>query len=188
MKKKSAERPVWFWIALGCVLVSILSLFLPIFRYGSGRNEVTFNIVDLVSENEEFVEKILRGYHGPMEIDITGRMVTVMAVLAVLGLVLAIVGLVTLRAQRPRTWNFIITIIGLVVIMIPSVIAMVVVFGFGQYYADKISLGIAPILAPIALLLCIAVVVRRKRKLSKEMRKLHKEVEGRQLVRKAGEL
>ena len=143
---------------------------------------MTFNIVDLVSENEEFVEKILRGYHGPMEIDITGRMVTVMAVLAVLGLVLAIVGLVTLRAQRPRTWNFIITIIGLVIIMIPSVIAMVVVFGFGQYYADKISLGIAPIL------LCIAVVVRRKRKLSKEMRKLHKEVEGRQLVRKAGEL
>lgn len=188
MSRKVSDKSTWFYIALGCVAVSIISLFLPIFRYGSGKNVMTFNIIDLISGNEDFVNNILRGYHGPFEVDITGGMVTVMAIIAVASLICAVVGLVTLRAQKPNTKNFIFTIIGLVGILIPSVIAMIVVFGFGKYYSKSISLGIAPIIAPIAIIICIGVVIRRKSRLTKEMEQLQKEVEEKGLIRKAGDL
>lgn len=188
MIKKVTDKGVWFYVALACVIVSILALFLPIFKYGSGKNVKSFNIVDLISGNEDFVNSILRGYHGPFEVDITGGMVTVMAVVVVISLVLAIIGLITLRVQRPNTINFVITIIGLIGIMVPSILALVVVVGLGKYYPQPIAIGIAPIIAPIAIIICIIVVIRRKTKLTAEQKRLQMEVEEKGLIQKAGDL
>ena len=55
MSKKLNEKG-WFYLALGCILISLLSLFLPIFQsYG-----MNFNIIDEIYYSVlEKIKKIL---------------------------------------------------------------------------------------------------------------------------------
>ena len=188
MNKRKTNKQGWFYVAMGCLAVSIIALFLPIFQYGSGSRAMTFNIVDLIGGNEDFNKYVLTQYKGPVLWDITGGMAAALAILAVASLLCAVIGLITLRAQHPNKKNFIITMIGFVGILIPSVTAMVVAFGLGKYYPKGFSIGIAPIIAPIAILVCIVVVIRRKSAATREMEKLQKELKEKGLFQAGGEL
>ena len=90
-----------------------------------------------------------------------------------------------MRAQYPNTKNFVLTIVGLIGVLIPSVTAIVCVVALGQYYPGGLSLGIAPVISPIAIMVSIGAVVRRKNKVAEE---LQKEVEEKGLIWKAGDL
>ncbi|MGN1165610.1 MAG: hypothetical protein ACI4S2_04185 [Lachnospiraceae bacterium] len=181
MNKKVTQTKGWFYLAIGCIVISLLSLFLPIFEsYG-----FTFNIIDLISGSEDFTFFVIEGYTGPVIWNITTGTVVALAIIAVVALICAILGLITLKAQRPNTKNFILTIIGLVGILIPSITAIICVVGFGQYYSGGLRLGIAPIISPIAIMVSIAAVIRRKNKVAEEM---EKEVKEKGLIWKAGDL
>lgn len=185
MNKKITTKVGWFYLALGSIVVSLLSLFLPIFRYGKGNSTMSFNIIDLIDGNEYFNYYIIERYSGPVIWDITSNIVSILAVVAVAALLCAVVGLITLRAQRPNKKNFVLTIVGLIGILIPSFTVIICVLGFGKYYQDKLSLGIAPFISPIAILISIGVVIRRKNKVAEEVKK---EVEEKNLIWKAGDL
>lgn len=81
--------------------------------------------------------------------------------------------------------EFLFTIIGLLGILLPSITACVCILGFGQYYSGRLSLGITPIISPIAVLISIGSVVRRKKKVAEELRK---EAEEKGLIQRAGDL
>ena len=168
MNKKKA---IWFYVALGSIAVSLLSLFLPIFTCENYEGVKGFNILDLVSSNGEFQQYVIDSYYGPLVFKLESGTVSILVVIGVLALLCAIIGLVTLKAQRPNTKNFILTIIGLIGISIPSLIAIICVVKYGQYYMYGLSLGIAPIISPIAILISISAVIRRKNKVAEEMRK-----------------
>ena len=187
MYKKRTERKGWFYLAVGCLIVSLISLFLPIIRYTDSIIDYQFNIIDLVKGNSSFEFLVLEEYTGPVLWKITDFTVSVLAVIAVVSLFLAVAGLITLRAQRPNTKQFVLTIIGLIGVSIPSVTVIICVLSFGHYYSDGgfLSLGIAPIISPIALLISIGAVIRRKNKVEEEMRK---EAEEKGLIWKAGDL
>lgn len=181
MNKKMDKKGGWFYLSIGCILVSLLSLFLPIFQ-SFGMN---FNIVDLVSGDSYFANYVIAAYTGPVIWNMTSDTVAVLAIVAIVALVCAIVGLITLRAQYPNTKNFILTIVGLIGVLIPSITAIICVVGLGQYYPGGLSLGIAPIISPIAIIVSIGAVVRRKNKVAEE---LHKKAEEKGLIWKAGDL
>lgn len=185
MTKKITSKSRWFYLSIGCIIVSLLSSFLPIFRYGTGKETLSFNIIDLVKGNEDFNYYVLARYSVPVIWHITSGTVSILAIVAVAALICAVVGLITLRAQIPNTKNFILTIIGLIGILIPSLTAIICVVGLGKYYTSELSLGIASIISPIAILISIGAVIRRKNKVAEEMRK---EVEEKGLIWKAGDL
>lgn len=181
MDKKKTEKKMWFNIAVGGIVASIISMFLPILKsHGMG-----FNIIDFIVGNEFFNRYVVLGYHGPHILTITSLGVLLLALLAVGALICAVIGLLTLRAQRPNTMNFVLTIVGLIGILLPSVITIACVLVFGNYYEERLVLGVAPIMSPVAVLISLGAVVRRKNKVAEELRK---QVEAKGLIWKAGDL
>lgn len=181
MKKKA-----WFYIAISCVGISILSLFFSIITYrGTYGVKYSFSIVDLLIHTEKFEDQVLNQYNGPVVWDITGTITVALVVIAVFGILCSIIGLFTLRAQRPNTWQFILTITGLICVAVPSVVLIVCVVGYGKYYHGTLGFGVAPIITPIAMVLCIATVIRRKNRVAEELRR---ELEAKGLIRRAGDL
>lgn len=183
------NKKTWFNIAIGYVCFSIISLFLPIITYIPADfyidTKIKFSIVDLIGGSEVVDYLLTDQYYGPVIFRITGTTVAILAVIVILSVICAVVGLITLRAQRPNTWQFVLTIIGLVGTALPSLILIVCVIGFGQYYPGTIGIGIAPIITPIAMILCIAVVIRRKNRVAEELRK---EMEQQGMIYRAGDL
>ena len=181
MKKRITDTKGWFYLAIGCVVISLLSMFLPILvSYGK-----SYNIIDLVSGDSAFAEEVIEAYTGPVLWNITSETVIILAFLAAASLVITIVGLITLRVQRPNIGNFILTFIGLIGNLIPSLTAIICVVGFQKYYPGQLGIGIAPIISPIAILISMLAVMRRKNKVAEEIRK---EVEREGLIWKAGDL
>lgn len=175
----------WFYIAIACVAVSVASLFTSIITYTTASGtRYSFSIVDLIGGSADF-EIVYKQYKGPVVWNITGAITTVLALVAVLAILCSVIGLVTLRAQRPNTWQFILTLVGLAGVAFPSIVLFICVLGYGKYYSGTIRCGISPVITPIAMIICIAVVVRRKNKLAEELRK---EAEAKGLIWEAKDL
>lgn len=166
MKKKNGN--IWFFLAFTCIVLSLASMFLPIFRYNYEGQEMNFNILDLVTESEDFDYYVINKYTGPVVWDISSNTVCILGLLGILALALAIGGLVTLKTQYPNTLNVILTIIGMIGIMVPSFTAIICVAVYGRYFVGELSLGVAPMISPVACLISIFAVVRRKSKASRE--------------------
>jgi hypothetical protein len=179
------EKQNWFYLAIGGVAVSIISLFMSIITYVTSFDKYTFNIMDFIGFNKEIDTVLAAGYRGPSTITINGWLAGILGFLAVAAVVCAVIGLITLREQRPNTAQFTLTIIGLIGVMIPSIVAMVVVFGYGKDYAGEISLGLAPIITPIAMFFSIMAVIRRKNKVAEE---IQNELRAKGLIHEAGDL
>lgn len=176
----------WFYLAIGCVAVSIASLFTSIITYTTpSGTQYSFSILDLLGGSPEFESIIYKQYKGPVIWDITGTTIAVLAVIAVAAILCAVIGLVTLRAQRPNTWQFILTLVGLMGVTVPSIVLIICVLGYGKYYSGTIRCGISPVITPVAMIICIAVVIRRKNKVAEELRK---ETEAKGLIWKAKDL
>ena len=89
MKKKA-----WFYIAISCVGISILSLFFSIITYrGTYGVKYSFSIVDLLVHTEKFEDQVLNQYNGPVVWDITGTITVALVVIAVFGILCSIIGL-----------------------------------------------------------------------------------------------
>lgn len=180
------KKKGWFYVAISCVAASILSMFISILTYTPvGKGKMVFSILDLIGDSTRFTDYVVYQYDGPILFEINATFAAVLVVIALAAIICAVVGLITLRAQRPNTWQFVLTIIGLVGVAGPSIVLFVTVLGFGKYYQGTIGLGIAPFVGIIAMIVSIAAVVRRKNKVAEQLRR---ELESRGMIWKAGNL
>lgn len=181
------EKKSWFGISLGCVGVSIISLFLPVIIYlpKGGTSKLTFNIIDMLGESKDFNFYVLHQYYGPIVWDISEVTTAILTILVLVAILCAVGGIFTLRAQRPNTWQFVLTIIGLVGVAIPSIVLIVCVLGYGKYFEGSIGFGVAPIITPLAMITCIITVIGRKNRVAEQLRK---EAMAKGLIREAGDL
>ena len=76
MKKKNGN--IWFFLAFTCIVLSLASMFLPIFRYNHEGQEMNFNILDLVTESEDFDYYVINMYTGPLVWDISSTTVFIL--------------------------------------------------------------------------------------------------------------
>lgn len=179
------EKKKWFYVALSCVAVSILSLFSSIITYVSPNGRVnSYNLINLLLETD-FRDRVLSQYTGPVLWEMGGSTVSILAALAVAAVVCALVGLFTLRKQRPNTWQFVLTLVGLVGTAFPSFLVILAVVLSKNYFRGDISCGISPIITPIAMAVCIFTVVRRRNRVLEQLRR---EMENKGLVFQAGDL
>ena len=179
------EKKNWFYIAIGCIVVSILSLFTSVVAYTTGSgSHFSYSIIDLI-RNDEFTDQVLWDYYGPILWNISGPTVTILSIIAILGIICAVVGLITLRAQRPNTWQFRLTVAGLIATAFPSLLIILGVLVLGRNFGGTLSCGIAPILTPVAMAISVYVVIRRKNTVQEQ---LQKELEAKGLIQRGGDL
>lgn len=169
------KSKAWFYVAFGSLIASLISMiFLPtIIVYRNNISSESYSVVKLITDSSNFEKNVLHFYDNDIVLKINAGSVVFLSLLALAAVVCAVVGLITLRAQRPNTKQFILTLVGLVGVTIPSLILLICIAGFGNSFAEGISLkfGPAPIITPITMIICIATVIRRKNKVAEELRR-----------------
>lgn len=179
------ENTKWFYVAISCVGISVLSLFTSIISYTAIDGAVYhYSILGLLQGNK-FSDTVLTQYYGPVLWNMVGSTITVLSLIFIASLICAVVGLMTLRAQKPNKLNFRLTIVGLLGTSFPSFLVILAVILSGNYFNGSIMCGISPIITPVAMAFCIRVVIRRRNKV---MEQLQAEIKEKGLIWSAGDL
>lgn len=174
----------WLLPVIICIIASVASVFLPVlsYTYPNGEN-VSFNIFGFVEPVE--LGRILGTYTGPFSMNIDSAVVVILAIAAVLAIVAAFVGVITMSLQRPNTWQFILALAGIIGTAIPSVLVFLAVILSKNYFSGTFSFGVYPIITPIAMVLCMITVTKKHRKTQAELRAAEK---AKGLIRRGGDL
>ena len=159
----------WLLPVLICLAASVVSLFLPvlIYEYPNGQT-ATFNVLSFVSPDE--LSSILLTYSGSVFFQVDPVVAVILAAAAVLSIVAAFVGVITMSRQRPNTWQFVLALAGMIGTAIPSVLVFLAVILSKNYFPGTFRFGVYPIITPIAMVLCMITVTRKHRKTQAELR------------------
>lgn len=180
------EDGYWFWVSIGLLIASVLTLFFPILLYTpAGSNKpYRFSIVDLLTDSS-FERIVLNDYTGYVYWDIRTGTVVILSVMAVAAIICAIIGLVTLRAQYPSNMQFALAVIGAVGTAIPSILIFIAISMSKSGFRGTVRCGLYPIVTPIAMVAVLVLVINRFRRVL-ERRKAEQAARG--LIRRAGDL
>ena len=179
------KNKAWFYVAIGCIMISIASMFASIIVYiNQVGNRSSYNIISLL-EGDDFSNHVLAKYTGPVLLRMPGNIVTLFAVIGIISIICAVVGLFTLRVQYPNKWQFVLTIVGLIGTLIPSGLILFGVIVSNEYFPGELRCGLYPIITPIAMAISVAAVLRRRDKV-KRMNLERLASQG--MIRKAGDL
>jgi len=173
-------------IAYSGLIISILSAFTTIVGYtnNSGIHR-TFSLFDFLTDAQGFGDFVFKEYMGKAYVQYEPWQLFVLIALGAIAIVCAFVGLMRLSKQTDNQPSFVLTIIGLIATMAPSVIIFICIVALKENYLGTIACGIYPIVSPIAMIACIAAATKMRRR-NIEYRKKLKEAEG--LIFRGGDL
>lgn len=186
MEKKQS----WMYISIGSIVLSILSLFLPVITYQSARTGIVgkYNIIKLLS-NDELISNVFEEYTGDflqeMSYSEVSTWVILLCIVGVGAIILAFVGIRSMTKQYESEKPFRLAISGLIGTAIPSVVLLVLYLYSKNQYAGTMHLGAYIIVTPIAMVLACLTVTSRHR-LTQEEVKLQQEAKA--YIRPAGDL
>lgn len=179
--KKSIQ---WLLPVLTCLVASVVSVFLPIltYEYPNGHSS-SFNLFGFLNPDE--FSDILLTYSGDFSLDIDPVVAAILAVAAVLSIIAAFTGVITMSRQRPNTWQFVLALMGIIGTAIPSLLIFLAVILSNNYFPGTFRFGVYPIITPIAMVLCMITVTRKHRKTQAELRAAE---QAKGLIRRGGDL
>ena len=161
---KKYKDQILLYSALGWIALSVASMFLSVISYTPpGAEKITYALQDIIG-GTYFYKHVLNQYTGPIPVEIGTWALTVLCILAIASILAASVGIVLLSRQRPTKWPYIMTLIGTVGTAIPSLLIFAAVLVSLRYFPGKIGLGFYPIVTPIAMGLCLWIVVAERRR------------------------
>ena len=169
---------------LTCIIASIASVFLPVLTYTYPNGQVkNFTIFGFIEPIE--LSKILSSYSGSFYVNVDQTIATVLAICAVLAIVAAFVGVITMFLQHPNTWQFVLALAGIIGTSIPSVLIFLAVILSKNYFPGSFSFGVYPIITPIAMVMCMITVTKKHKRTQAELRAAEK---AKGLIRPGGDL
>lgn len=190
----------WAIIARLAILISVLSLFLPVIYYNTiYENEsgyqyevlYSFSALDLFLYPSEFIESVLWEYVGTTDYLLNVSYETALfsiilvVVIGVSAIIMAFVGITSMTKQYESNRPFNLTVCGLVCTAIPSVVLWIMVYVSTDQFLGAISLGLYVYITPVAMIIAYLCVTRRHR-LAINERAL--EAEASKYIRPAGNL
>ena len=180
------RRTGWLAISLGCLVISIVSLFTTVISYTDGDGGVTkYNIVDLIG-SERFTREVLADYRGTLFWGVSTKLVLVFSIIGSLAILFAIVGILTMTKQGRDIGPFLLAVIGTIGTAIPSfVILLVIILSRAHFFVGTISAGLYPIITPIAMISCLITVTWKRRRTLEEI-EAYEKAQG--LIFKAGDI
>lgn len=155
------------WIALLWLLLGILSMFLSVVSYTAPDGEKTrYALQDLI-DGQRFSQEVLRQYTGSFKLEIGSWVLTLLCFLAVCAIVAALFGILILSRQRPARWPFVMTVLGVIGTAIPALLILFATLLSASAFPGKIAPGAYPIVTPIAVLLCLLLVTRERKRVAR---------------------
>lgn len=164
----SAKKNLWIIIALGGIVLSLLSLFLPVIIYTTARGtKHSYNIVTLLSDLEGFIDTVFSEYSGSflrgISVQTASFNAVIVSIIGVAAIVCAFVGIITMSQQYTNTKAFILSVCGLIGTAIPSIVLLSMVLMSQNYFPGKIRAGAYMFITPLAMIAaCRAVTYKRK--------------------------
>ena len=156
------KRSTWLMLTIMCLVLSIASMFVPVLTYTfQNDTSMAFNVLQFLEPEELFV--ILSEYTGEY-VDLSQSVVTILAVVGILAIVAAFLGVITMSVQRPNYWQFVLALVGLIGTLIPSLLIYLAVILSIRYFPGTFTLGVYPIITPIAMGVCIGMVTRKHKR------------------------
>lgn len=167
--------------------VAVLSVFTTIIGYtNSAGVHRSFSIIDLLNPGASGFEQFVSyEYVGVIYWNITMTHVTILAIISIVALIFAVVGLMLISKQKENRGSFALTVVGLIGTMMPSVILLIITVVLRASYKGRIYCGIYPIVSPIAMIVCIIATTQMHRRNLEAQKKLES-VNG--LIFKGGDL
>lgn len=175
----------WLAPVLICIIASVASVFLPVLTYVyPNGDKVSFNVFGFTEPSTDLLE-ILATYDGPFNIYFPNILLTVAAVVAVLAIIAAFVGVITMSLQRPNTWQFVLALIGIIGTAIPAIILIIAAPISRHFFPGTFQFGIYPIITPITMGMCMFMVTRKHKRTKAQLLAAEK---AKGLIRPAGDL
>lgn len=184
------KKQNWMYISIGAIILSLLSLFLPVITYQSARTGIIgrYNIIKILDTRElnenvfsEYTGEFLRG----MSDSDTSMWAVLISIIGVTAIVLAFVGIKSMTKQYESETPFRLAICGLIGTAIPSIVLLVLYLYSMNQYEGTMHLGAYIIITPIAMVPACLTVTSRHRMTQEEAR-LQKEAQ--LYIRPAGDL
>lgn len=184
METKDRNKKIWLFTAALMLLLSVATSFLSVLSYRTPEGRVYHYNLPRLIQGEDFTREVLYGYMGTVYWEINEAWVTAFAVISILSLLCAAIGLFTLRQQRPNIRQFWLTMIGLVGTCLPALLVLIAVPVFRDGFPGTLGFGLYPMIAPVATFISVGAVYRRKNKYQQE---LQEELKARGKIWQAGE-
>ncbi len=183
-----SNKNTWRMVATGAIVVSIVTLFLPIITYENEEGvRQSYNIFGLM--NKEFAEFVFMYYTGDlfygMPYSTIVAYATALCVLGVVAIVCALVGINSMSKQYESEKPFHLALFGLVGTAIPSLVLLAVYIVSIDQLPGIMSLGAYLLVTPVAMVCAILAVTARHR-LTREEIALQREASA--YIRPAGDL
>lgn len=188
-----ARNKNWMMISIGALVLSLLSLFLPVINYTANEgNDVgsmySFNLVHLM-DGESFVKHVLSEYRGSflhgMSAETANIVIGLLCIVGAAAIVLSFVGLRSMAKQYESAWPFRLTLAGIICTVIPAVVILVAVLMSGDEFYGTMRVGTYAYITPIAMVVS-CVTVAKRHKLTQEELRIQKAASA--YIRPAGDL
>ena len=184
------RKKSWMVVSISAIVLSVLSLLLPVLTYTSARTGRTtgYNIFSLVF-NSDMVREVFGEYNGRflygLDYGFIGVLVFLLALIGITAIILAFVGIKSMAKQYESARPFKLAMCGLIGTAIPSVLLLILFLVSRNRYDGVMSLGAYIIITPVAMVLACLTVVNRHRLTQEEIR-LQQEASA--YIRPAGDL
>lgn len=165
---KKIKDNIWVALAMGGIVLSLLSLLLPVLRY-TGRDAVShrYSLITILRDTNGFAKTIFNDYRGDFLRGLPYSTVTALtltvAALGVGAIVLSFVGLISLSRQYTNRKSYILSLCGLAGTAVPALIILTLVLLSRNYFVGSIRCGVYEFITPVTMLLsCRAVTYKHK--------------------------
>lgn len=161
----------WFMVATGAIVLSLISLLLPIVTYQNSQGiSRSFNVF-AIAFGRDFERFVFSEYTGSflygLDYGIIGFLSLALCLVGIGAIVMAFVGINSMTKQYESSQPFVLAVMGLVGTAIPSLTLLVLALISGKQYLGTLHLGAYIFVTPLAMLCAIAAVTARHR-LSRE--------------------
>lgn len=197
------KKKTWMYIAIGAIILSVVSLFLPVITYqNSNGNVYSFNILKVIFNGSDFIDYVLMDNDGSFAAKVNNPalvsllsmssndalpklLIALVAIIGVGAIIASFLGIRSMSKQYESAWPFRLTIIGLVLTAIPALAILIVTLISKGYFANTIRLGAYVFITPLAMIAAIITVTNRH-KMSLQEKQIQEEAK--QYLRPAGDL
>lgn len=197
------RKKTWMYIAIGAIILSVISLFLPVIVYQNSMGRVySFNIVTIVTRSSDFIDYVLSDNDGSFAGNIHSSailsllsmtsddvlpklLLAIVALISVGAIVASFLGIRSMSKQYESAWPFRLTVTGLALTAIPALAILFLALLSRGYFSNPIRLGTYVFITPLAMVAAIVTVTGRH-KLSLKEKQI--QLEARQYLRPAGDL
>lgn len=186
--EKAENKKYWMYASYGAIILSIVSLFLPIIIYTSGETGMTsyYNVLSLLF-NDDLIDTVFFEYDGNIEMErgIVAFLVFFICLIGVAAVISAFFGIKSMAKQYESVWPFRLAISGLVGTAVPALSLLIFWMASHSVFLGSMSLGTYIFLTPIAMIIACINVTNRHR-LTREEWAIQEEAS--KYIRPAGDL